>query len=219
MDLELKDVSDLLNVSESTIHRWISEGKIPAYQIDKQYRFSRSEIEDWLITQKVDLPDHEAVKSHMQFSLYRGLYRGDVLTDVPGETKEEIFAAVLHTVAKRFDLDSEVLQEFFLDREQMMPTGLGHGVAVPHTRDFFLSTHYDMMVVAYPKQPIDYGSLDSEPVHTLFFLFAQEDRTHLNLLSKIAHLSANEKTRAFYRTRPSKQRLLDFIKHWESALS
>jgi len=122
-------------------------------------------------------------------------------------------------MATRFDLDAAVLTDLFLDRERMMPTTLGHGIGVPHTRDFLLNTHYDVIEVVYPEQAIDYGALDGEPVHTLFFLFACEDRHHLNLLAKLAHLNANEKTRAFFRTRPTKERLLDFIKHWESSLN
>jgi excisionase family DNA binding protein len=54
MDLKIKDVADLLNVSESTIRRWIAEGKIPAYLINHQYRFSRTEIENWVMNHKLD---------------------------------------------------------------------------------------------------------------------------------------------------------------------
>lgn len=221
MDLKLKDVADLINISETTLRRWVTEGKIPAYRLNRQYRFSRPEIEDWLMQQKLDVPaaEEHPVKSNMQFSFYRALYRGNVLENIPGSTKEEIFSAAMKKMADQYDLDAEVLTELFLDRENMMPTGLGHGVAIPHTRDFLLDTHHDVVLVVYPKQPLDYGSLDSEPVHTLFFLFASEDRNHLNLLSKVAHLSSNEKARAFFRSRPPKERFLDFVKHWESSIS
>ena len=39
MDLKIKDVAELLNVSESTIRRWISEGKIPTYRMNQHYYF------------------------------------------------------------------------------------------------------------------------------------------------------------------------------------
>ena len=52
MDLKLKDVAELLNVSEPTIRRWISDGKIPYYRLDNQLRFSRNEIESWLLSCK-----------------------------------------------------------------------------------------------------------------------------------------------------------------------
>lgn len=226
MDLKIKDVAELLNVSETTVRRWLVDGKIPAYRLNRQYRFNRSEIEDWLMQHKLATAsteiqeDESLVKSNtnMQFSLYRAVYRGDVLT-ISGSSKEEIFRNAMKEMSMRYDLDSEVLTELFLDRERMMPTALGHGIGVPHTRDFLMNTHYDVILVVFPKDPIDYGALDSEPVHTLFFLFASEDKQHLNLLAKVAHLSINEKTRAFFRTKPSKERLLEFVKHWESSIN
>ncbi len=223
MDLKIKDVAELLNISEATVRRWLANGKIPAYQINRQYRFSRCEIEDWLMQQKLDGEFEEQKESpskgNMQFNLYRALYRGEVLDGVSGETKEEIIQKTMQHMGQYFDLDPDVLTDLFMDREQMMSTALGHGIAVPHTRDFLLDTHYDVMMIVYPEHPIDFDALDGEPVHTLFFLFASEDSHHLNLLAKVAHINTNEKTRAFFRTKPSKNCLLDFIKHWESSLN
>ncbi len=233
MDLKIKDVAELLNISETTIRRWLVDKKIPAYRLNRQYRFSRAEIEDWLIQHKIGAAidqekehqktlekkeDRSSPVGNMQFSLYRAIYRGEVLDNVPGETKEEIIRSTMQQMATRFDFDPEVLTDLFLDREKMMPTTLNHGIGVPHTRDFLLDTHYDVIMVVYPKQSIEYGALDSEPVHTLFFLFACEDTHHLHLLAKLAHLSTNEKTRAFFRTKPSKERFLNFVKHWENTL-
>jgi nitrogen PTS system EIIA component len=227
MDLKIKDVAELLNVSETTIRRWLVEGKIPAYRLNRQYRFARAEIEDWVLQQRLGLagdkqeehpPEESTLVGNMQFSLYRALYRGDLIADLPALDKEEIISATMKTLSKRFDFDPEVLTDLFLDREKLMPTGLGSGIAVPHTRDFLLNTHFDMVTVVFPKQSIEYGALDGQRVHSLFFLFACEDRNHLHLLAKIALLCSHEKTRACLSTQPSKSRLLDYIKHWESSL-
>ena len=53
MDLKIKEVAELLNVSETTIRRWLADGKIPAYKINHQYRFNRAEIEHWVLGQKL----------------------------------------------------------------------------------------------------------------------------------------------------------------------
>jgi PTS system nitrogen regulatory IIA component len=227
MDLKIKDVAELINVSETTVRRWLGSGKIPAYRLNGQYRFSRTEIEDWVMRQKLTATEEEGLEEkteeassgNMHFSLFRAIYRGGVLALPPNLSKEEIIRAGMTHMSKSYDLDAEVLTDLFLDREKLMSTGLNHGIGVPHTRDFLLNTHFDVVLVVYPGQPVDWGSLDGEPVHTLFFLFASEDKNHLHLLSKVAHLSSGEKTRAFLRTQPSKERLLDFVKHWESSLS
>lgn len=226
MDLKIKDVAELLHISETTVRRWLADGKIPAYRLNRQYRFSRSEIEDWLMQHKltashphVGEEEQPRPSSNSQFSLYRAVFRGDVLIDLPGPSKELVIGQTMEKMATRFDLDPGVLTDLFLDRERMMPTALGCGIGVPHTRDFLLNTHYDVIQVVYPEKPIEYGALDGEPVHTLFFLFACEDKRHLNLLAKLAHLNSSEETRAFFKTKPSKERLLEFLKNWETSLT
>lgn len=97
-----------------------------------------------------------------------------------------------------------------------MPTALSNGVGVPHTRDFLLQESFDVVAVAFPEHPIEYGALDGQPVHSLFFLFACDDKRHLHLLAKLAHLSSNLENLAYLQSNPSKVQLLDYIKNWEA---
>lgn len=218
MDLKLKEVSELLSVSESTLKEWAQEGKVPSYELGGELRFSRIEMEDWLLNQKLD--EHSPVATgDLKFSLYKAIHHGQVLTQVEAESKEELIATCMKEMAKHFDLDAGVLTDLFIDRERMMPTGVGHGIAIPHTRDFLLNSHFDVVQVVYLKKPLDYGALDGEPVHTCFFLFSSHDRRHLNLISKIAHLSSGAKAREFLQSHPSKNELLTYIKKWEAQLT
>ena len=100
MDLKVKDVTELLNISEATIKRWIADGKIPYYRLHNQYRFSRSEIENWVLSCKQggefspfvteeSEPKVECLGTQ-QFGLYRALHKGGVYHDIPGSTKEEV---------------------------------------------------------------------------------------------------------------------------------
>ncbi|GAB4226272.1 MAG: PTS sugar transporter subunit IIA [Chlamydiales bacterium] len=227
MDLGIKDVAELLNVSENSIYKWIKDGKMPAYLINKQYRFSRNEVEnavflhhlgnDQDILEKFE--DSEVLHSVgvKQYGLYRAIHKGLVLNEIKGESKEEIISNTMQSVAEDLDLDAFVLTELLLDRENLMPTALGNGIAVPHTRDFLLDKHYDAVTVVFLDKPIEYGALDRNPVHTLFFLFACDDKRHLNLLAKIAHLASKEDNVRFLKTKPSKQELLEYIKGWEGS--
>ncbi|HEY4255261.1 MAG TPA: PTS sugar transporter subunit IIA [Chlamydiales bacterium] len=228
MDLKLEDVAELLNVSEKTVLRWISESKIPYYLLRQQYRFSRSEIENWVLSCKqsgVELSafseeestDKEALGMH-HYGLYRAIHKGGVYANIPGETKEEVIQNAMKLIAHDLRLDANVITELLLDRESLMPTSLSHGIGVPHTRDFLLEESFDVVAVVFPENPIEYGALDGEPVHTLFFLFACDDKRHLHLLAKLAHLSSKSDNRQFFRSHPTKAQLLDHIKHWESHL-
>lgn len=220
MDLKLKDVATLLNVSESTVRRWMTESKIPHYRMNNQFRFNRSEIESWMLQNKNSFepsPKRERLGTH-QFGLFRALHRGSVWSQVPGNTKEEVIRTAMSLIAGELHLDAEVMTNLLLERERMMSTALSNGIAVPHTRDFLLPEAFDAIAVVFPQKPIPYDALDGKPVHTLFFLFACDDKRHLNLLAKIAHLCSQPQQLELLKTQPSKQTLLEAIKQWESNL-
>jgi len=237
MDLKIKDVADLLNVSTTTIRRWLKEGKIPAYQLHHQYRFSKSEIEDWMLKCKLKLSkdgfspfeekqiyppqgDLEPARGGMQtFSLYRAMAKGGVVHNTPGRTKEQFIRNAMQKVAPRLGLDFELVTELLMDREELMPTALNHGIAVPHTRDTVLRPpSSDLIITVFPEKPLDWGALDGKLVHTAIFLFSSTDKTHLHLLSKVAHLGTRPDALEFLSTKPSQEKLLSYIKDWEATV-
>lgn len=239
MDLKIKDVAELLNVSETTIRRWLAEGKIPAYRLHHQYRFSRIEIENWMLSCRLQketgnfLPSEEeqiypqkkgkkeeqdSKKGMQQFSLFRAIHRGGIFTDIHSAKKEELIRETMDRVSDDLGMDPHVMADLLLDREKLMPTALNNGIAVPHTRDFLLKGPADVVVVVFPKTPIHWGALDENPVHTIFFLFACDDKRHLHLLAKLAHLSSHDEALELMRSTPSKKELLDYIKDWESSV-
>ncbi len=233
MDLKIKDVAELLHVSEITIRRWITSGQIPAYRLNHQYRFSRLEIENWMMSCKLktdkDFASVEEGESELlldlpkagsrQFSLFRAVHQGAVLIDVPGSSKEEIIRSSAQMVSSTLGLDADLVAELLLDRERLMSTALNHGIAVPLSILFIFNGIVDRIVVAFPKNPVDFGALDGMPVHTLFFLFSSQDKNHLQLLSKVAHLASQIETQEFLRSKPSKESLLAFIKSWEAQIN
>lgn len=237
LDLKIKDVAELLNVSETTVRRLVKAGEIPAYRMTQQYRFNRTEIEAWVMNRRVgterglqgsellsnlneayEIEDGSVTGGSKQFNLYRAIHRGGVFHNVPGNSKEEVIRNTMKSLAINLNLDSEVLTDLLLDREKLMPTSLNNGIGVPHTRDFLLRTPHDLVVVAFPKKPIEYGALDGQPVHTLFFLFACKDKKHLHLLAKIAHLSSLSEALKMLQGKPPKEQLLEFVKTWESKI-
>ena len=238
MDLKIKDVAELLHVSETTIRRWLSAGRIPAYKLNHQYRFSRIEIENWMMSCKIknsgmrlepqgeqqiypreDQEEESAVGGGMQhFSLFRALHKGDVLRGTEGKTKEEVIQKTMVSVAPKMGLDPAVLTDLLIDREHLMSTAINQGVAVPHARELVLSSPADFVSVVFLGEPLEYGALDGQPVHTLFFLFSSSDKRHLHLLSKIAHFCTQKGAVQFLKTRPTKEQLLTYVKTWESTI-
>jgi len=236
MDLKLADVSRLLNVSKSTIRRWLAEGKIPAYRLGNQYRFSPMEIEAWVMSQKMgNTPQHDSAdkfqlgideeddeeevgQGQNQFSFYRALNKGLVQSAPGGTNKEEVIRQAVNVMGPHLNLDADLTAELLLDRERLMSTALGFGLAVPHTREIHLEEGQDVINVLFLEEPIAYDALDGQPVHTLFFLFAADDKRHLHLLSKIAHLARDPDTLPLLKARPNKMRLLKHIRSFEASL-
>lgn len=224
MDLEIQDVSELLELSLEEVERLALGGELPAYRLGENtpYRFSKMEIEEWMMKNgvafrsKEEKTGEEKAPGFSHFSLFRALTKGAVLTDLQASTKEGIIREAMERMAEKLELDADVLVDLLLDRESLMPTALGHGVGVPHARDFLLEKQHDLIILALPKEPIDYGALDGELVHSLFFLFACQDKRHLHLLAKLAHFTSQPENIAFLESRPERTQLLEHVKAWES---
>ena len=82
--------------------------------------------------------------------------------------------------------DLEGLKKDIFYREQLMSTGLGQGIAIPHVRIPGL----DVPIIALGVQPKgikDYGSLDNEPVKIVVMILvgAEQQKVYLRILSQL----------------------------------
>lgn len=225
MDLTKEDVAELLHISEAAVERFAKAGTLPSYEWNGGLRFSREELENWIYQSMtnahpdLELMPQELIQHHWsQFSLYRAINRGVVLSNVKSTDKESVIREVMERVRDDVPLDTDSVCELLLEREKLSSTAMGRGVAIPHPREIILSGFLDIMVVVFPQQPIDWGSLDGELSKTLFFLFACDDKRHLNLLAKLAHLSATPEFHSVLERQPSKIELLQYVKSWELSI-
>src|SRR3989338_7967647 len=123
MDLKLKDVADLLNVSENTVRRWVSGSRIPNYRLKNEFRFNRDEIESWMLSCKQEgdfspFDSKSEVLGTQHFGLYRAIHKGNVSRDIEGTTKEEVIKNAVKQIAHDIHLDAEVITNLLLDREK-----------------------------------------------------------------------------------------------------
>ncbi len=223
MDLTTGEVAELLGVSLADVSKWAQSGALPHYEMGGELRFGREELETWMLSnesqlEQATLQGLKEGKGAQHFSLYRAINRGGVLSHIQGKTKEEVIREAVSEIANSFELDCEVLTELLLDRERLASTGLGHGLAFPHTRDFFLGRQVDVVTVVLLDQPVPFDAIDGKPVFALFFLLASDSKRHLHLLSKLAHLNHDHQFREFLRAKPNKGELLNYIKEWEHSL-
>lgn len=105
-------------------------------------------------------------------------------TDKPGVIRE--MASLLLGAQEIGDEQFESIVEAILKREELGSTGIGRGVAVPHTKH--PSVDKLCGAVAVSEEGVDFDSLDGEKVHLLFLLVSPPDRPgdHLRALENIS---------------------------------
>ncbi|MBI1806165.1 MAG: PTS sugar transporter subunit IIA [Ignavibacteria bacterium] len=119
-----------------------------------------------------------------------------VVTNLPGNSKEEIINALVNLVSQSPKvLDKEKVRTAIFEREKIMSTGVGNGFAIPHGKTDAVSD----IVAAFgiTAQPISYQSLDEKPVRLVFLLVGKDNLVgpHIKLLSRISRLMNKEEFR------------------------
>ncbi len=85
-----------------------------------------------------------------------------------------------------YGVDHSAAVEALQERESLGPTGVGHGVALPHARIDGLAEVVGALVLL--ETPIDFDSVDRQPVDLAFALFAPRDAgvEHLKALALVS---------------------------------
>ena len=191
MKLTVRDVSELLDVSEKTVYRWVNDRKLPGYRMSGQYRFSRAEVLEWATANKINLslgalqeaehPDHPLPP------LPEALQAGGIFYRIGGADVASALRSVIEVVRLPDEVDREFLLQVLLAREQLASTGIGDGIAIPHARNpIVLHVEKPLVSLCFLEQPIDFGALDARPVQALFTLISPTVRVHLHLLSRLS---------------------------------
>lgn len=91
--------------------------------------------------------------------------------------------------------DREEVLRAVLDREEVLSTGIGHGVAIPHGKSAHVSGL--VLVAGVAREGIDFEALDGRPVHLFFLLVGPEEAAgqHVKALSRISRLLRRESFR------------------------
>ena len=115
-------------------------------------------------------------------------------------SKKRLFQEVSEIAAQAYGLNATVTLDGLQERESLGPTGVGHGIALPHARleDLAKITGVFMRL----EKPLDYDSVDRQPVDLVFALFAPKDSgvDHLKALALVSRtmrdMSVVQKLRA-----------------------
>jgi PTS system nitrogen regulatory IIA component len=223
IDLSLSQMAACLNVAETTLERWVRQGRIPVERIGGECRFNQSALERWAKDHHMSfsLSETEAKPAAVDTgSLVEAMARGGVHRGISGEG----ISGVLKNAVDRLTMLSagvrDELYDRLVSREQLSSTGVGRGVAIPHPRNP-LSEAKDLPLIAtfYLDAPVDFHAVDDKPVFVLFILIGASIDSHLRLLSRLAFCLRDDAFLAFLRDRPEADALLERIAVFEQHLT
>jgi PTS system nitrogen regulatory IIA component len=116
------------------------------------------------------------------------LDRTAISVRVNASSKRQALAVVAEMAARKLGLDAGAILDALLEREAAGSTGVGHGVAAPHARLDGLERMRGVFVRL--EQPVEFDSVDEQPVDLIFALFAPKGAVseHLRALARVSRL-------------------------------
>ncbi len=138
-----------------------------------------------------------------------------IILDLKSKDKESVLEELLEPLNLPEERKKLVL-EALKKRESIGSTGIGKGIAIPHTRSVVLDDVY--LVVGRSKEGVDFQALDGKPVHLFFLLCAppQDPGTrYLITLGMIANIARKIIKSDEYMKIQDKREFIDYLLRME----
>ena len=122
------------------------------------------------------------------------LVPGAVIPSLKVNSKKQAIQELAEKAAELAGLPEREIFETLLQRERLGSTGVGNGIAIPHGKLPKIGRLFGLF--ARLERPIDFDSLDSEPVDLVFLLLAPEaaGADHLKALARVARVLRDAQT-------------------------
>jgi PTS system nitrogen regulatory IIA component len=110
----------------------------------------------------------------------------DTIVDLSVHSKSALLHDLAHRAALVLKVDDDTVFSALLKREDLGSTGVGNGVALPHVRLEQVKKPFGIM--ARLKQPIDFDSIDGQPIDLVYLLLLskEKEQAQLNVLAAVA---------------------------------
>jgi len=116
-----------------------------------------------------------------------------ILLNLKVDTKETLIKRMVAALDGKVENTLlPVIEEAVLEREQVMSTGVGKRLAIPHAK--LQQLDQNLAVFARLDDPLEYGSIDNQPVELVVLLIGSQDKAsiHIKLLSRVSRLMNND---------------------------
>jgi len=148
--------------------------------------------------------------------------REPILVDLKATGKEEAIREIvrgLRDAGQVAEADYESVVRAILGREELGSTGIGQGVAVPHTRH--PTVQRLVGTVALSKHGVDFAALDGDPVNIFFLLISPPNQPgdHLRALENISRHLKDEKFVKSLRQAKTREAVVELLQEADQVVS
>jgi mannitol/fructose-specific phosphotransferase system IIA component (Ntr-type) len=115
---------------------------------------------------------------------------------LPGRSKTDIINALVELLDGHEGIDNlDAVREAIFEREDMMSTGVGKGLGLPHAKTSAATE--TVAAFATTADPVDFGAIDDEPIRLLLLLVGPEEHKsqHVKILGRISRLVSRDALR------------------------
>ena len=145
--------------------------------------------------------------------------RGGGFRTIPGASPQELLTNLIKTM-ELHAVNRKALLSAVLEREALMTTAVGSGIALPHPRNPLITESAEQLVsINFTEQEIDWAALDGKPVHTVILIISASAKMHLHTLSRLNFFCQQESFRMQLRNRVSAAEILKTIEETERTWS
>jgi len=221
MKLTIIEIARRLSLNLDTLERWIRQGRIPVSKRGDEGIFNESELKRWAFSQRCSYQalDKETrnEQEELNFMLATAMEHGGSFKGIKGSTKNTVLKACVDLVPGLSKESAQSLYTQLLAREELISTGVGKGIAIPHPRNPLEDgVKLPMIVTFFLEKPLDFDAIDDLPVFVLFLLLSPSTGDHLKLLSRLSFCLRSDSFTGFLKTFPNEVQLLGRVKEMEA---
>ena len=223
MQLNVREVSKLLKVSEKKVYDWIKRGILRADRVNDQYRLHRSDLLERISSREIDIPA-EIFAAPLSprvpaARLVDALRRGGIFYALQGGDKPTVFRAIVNSLTLPPGSDRESLAQLLMTREALGSTAIGEGIAIPHVRrPILFNTSAPSVSLCFVEKPLDFSAFDGQPVFAIFLLICPTARMHLQLLSRLSFALHDSRFKAALARRAAPEDILAELERVERSI-
>ena len=189
--MTLAELARYLKVAEKSVLRMVRRGDIPGTKVASQWRFMRAVIDDWFMSRMRAASERDLrgmIDTSATVPLSRLLGQEHLLMGLePGSKEDVLRRLVTPLIADGTVQDAAGFVALLMERERMVSTGVGQGIAFPHVRDpDVCPVTRTSLVLGLCPEGTDFEAMDGAKTHLFFLVGAKDEVVHLRIMAQLS---------------------------------